>query len=359
MNSGIDYINQQPLVSGGYYNLPDPAKPKQTKRYVRATTIAKTLDDTYNLTRWAKRQVAVGVAKTPSIAAAISADHDNPKKLDVLAEQALAAAGGVESRDLGTALHRLIERHDLDQLDGYQGEWADHIRCYTDTLKRHQLTVEPAWCETILVNDTYGIAGTVDRLLLDHDSRLVVADLKTGGYCSWLAWAIQFAIYATATHYYDRDTRTVDPVADGMIRQDHSIAVHLPAAATPPVCELIPLSVPLGLDGLLMALEVRRVRGLDRRNRLEATTWQPMITTTAEAVAMVEDVFPTAHQLRVRVTGRIEDLKQFDTDAALDLLRRWPSSIPKLKQSDGHTVEQLETIFKLVNLVEADHGIPF
>ena len=343
-----------PIVNGRY-QLPSPDG-KGRKTYTRATNIAKLLDDTYNLTQWAKRQVALGVARTPSIAAAVNADHDDKQRLDQLCEQALTIAGGTEKRDLGTALHRLIERHDRNEVH-HDGEWRDHICTYDVALRAHRLTIRPEWIEVVLVNEPYGIAGRVDRLLRDPEHRLVVADLKTGGFKSWLAWATQFAIYATATHWWNETLDRLIPIEPGMIRQDHSLAIHLPAQETPPHCQIHALSVPAGLDAMLMALEVRRMRALDRLPALQASTYHhPQLLDQMEQ--SIVDAFDPA-QIRAGLQARIDRLKAEHVEAARALIARWPAGIPTLKKSDAHTPQQLDAINQVISKVEADYGIPF
>lgn len=343
-----------PIVNGRY-RLPNPEGPGH-KLYTRATTVAKLLDDTYNLTQWAKRQVALGVARTPSIAAAINADHDDNKHLDRLCEQAITVAGGTEKRDLGTALHRMIERHDRQE-HHHDGEWRDHIAAYDRALIAHRLKVRPEWCETVLVNETYGIAGRVDRLLEDPEGRLVVADLKTGGFRSWLAWATQFAIYATATHYWDPVDDCLIPIEPGLIRQDHSLAIHLPAQETPPHCQIHALSVPLGLDAMLMALEVRRLRATDKLPQLQATTYHhpDLLDQLEQSIA---DTFDPAAQ-RAALTERISYLRTNHPEALKELQTRWPRGSLTLKQSNDHTQTELDNISKVLDRIEADHGVAF
>ena len=343
-----------PIVNGRY-RLPNPDGPGH-KMYTRATNIAKLLDDTYNLQKWSNRQVALGVARTPSIAAAINADHDNNKHLDRLCEQALTIAGGTEKRDLGTALHRLIERHDRQELH-HDGEWRDHINAYDAALAAHRLTIDREWIEVVLVNETYGIAGRVDRVLWDPEGRLVIADLKTGSYKSWLAWATQFAVYATATHWWNDTTDQLIPIEPGLFRQDHSLAIHLPAQETPPHCQIHALSVPAGLDAMLMALEVRRMRATDKLPALQATTYHhPALLDQLEQ--SIVDTFDPA-QIRVQLQTRIDRLKNEHPNAARALIARWPAGVEYLKKSDAHTAQQLEHINRVLTQVEADLSIPF
>lgn len=354
MNTDVDNILTPTVeIVNGRYRLPDPDTGKR-RLYTRATTIAKTLDDTTNLTLWQCRQTGVGVAKTPSIAAKlIACDPDDKKTLNQLVEEAKQAAGANEARELGTALHEIAEKIDRGtlNLDDVPDPWRATIANYQSALRKASLTVDPDWCEVVLLNQPYGIAGKVDRLYRDHDGRLVVGDLKTGGYISWLSFAVQFAIYATATHYIASDGE-VRAMPD--VRQDHALLIHLPADGD--WCKIEPLSVRVGLDAMLMCLEVRRTRALNRRDRVIADTWQPPALTTEPEPAVVLEQPETVW--RAWLADRITTVKAFD-EAARTLAATWPPGVPTFKQSDRHTCQQLELIEQAVDAVERKHGLPF
>ena len=356
MTAVDDLLNTGPVdpIVNGRYRLRNPDG-KGHKLYTRVSNVAKLLDDNYLITQSDRRKVALGVARTPSIAAAINADHDNNTIIDRLCEQAITVAGGTEKRDLGTALHRLIERHDRHE-HHHDGEWRDHIDAYDTALAAHKLTIDRAWIEVVLVNEPYGIAGRADRLLRDLEGQLVVADLKTGGYRSWLAWAMQFSIYATSTHWWDPVKDRLVPIDPGLIRQDHSLAIHLPAQETPPHCQIHALSIPLGLDAVLMALEVRRMRA-NKLPQLQATTYHhPTILDPLER-SVVEAFDPA--KIRAALQTRIDRLKNEHVEAARALITRWPDGVPMLKKSDAHTPQQLTAIDRALAKVEADYSIAF
>ena len=66
---------------GRYLVLPpDGTKPVG---YTRATTIAKTLDDTSSLMAWGERMTAIGLARRPDLLAQIDPDADT-KQLNQL-----------------------------------------------------------------------------------------------------------------------------------------------------------------------------------------------------------------------------------------------------------------------------------
>lgn len=333
----------------GRYRIPDPDTGK-IRSWTRATTIAKTLDDPTNLTRWAKRMTAIGVATRPSIAAGIAANRDNKTELDRLVEQALEAAGANERRELGTALHHLSEQ--VDRGDTTPGDvpqpWQADIAAYHRALTDRSLTVNPRWVEVVVLNRPLEIAGTFDRLLVDHQGQLVVADLKTGGYLSWLSFAMQFAIYATATHIYNPADNTIEPMPE--VRQDHALLIHLPAGEAR--CRIEPLSVPIGYEQVLMALEVRRSRALDKEPAVKADTWQPPILQVAAPPATGH---LTKQKLREELVARIAWLRTNEPEVLEMVARHWPDNVPTFRQSIGHTEADLHQIQALLD----DYQTPF
>lgn len=254
----------------GRYLIPDPANGK-VKGWTRATTVAKTLDDGAALTSWAKRTVAVGVAGRASIAAGVVAAQGDKRRLDELVEQAMEAAGGNDRRELGTALHRILELVDtgLMSVDDVPDPWRADVVAYREALDRMGLTVLPEWCEAVLLNEPLGVAGTCDRILVDRTGQLVVADIKTGTFVGWLSFAVQFALYATASHVWDPASSALRPAPT--MRQDHAILLHVPAGEGR--CEIEALSVPVGLEAAKLALQVRAMRQRDRRHHVALDGW--------------------------------------------------------------------------------------
>ena len=241
---------------------PDP-KPQPTRdrydRYIiggkphtRVTTIAKTIDDTYNLTKWGKRLVAQGVASNPRIAGQIVAAAGNKKQLDAICEQALDAAGGNEARNIGDLLHRLCELVDLGQEPAHIPDpWAADIDAYKQAIHTHRLT--PEHVEVILVNPDMGYAGTADNLYRLPDGRLLVGDRKTGGYMSWHTFAVQLALYANATHLYNPGADQLTPAPN--IDRAEGIIVHLPAGQA--TCRLHTIDLTAGWEAAQLSIAAR------------------------------------------------------------------------------------------------------
>ena len=99
------------------------------KGYTRVTTLTKTCSDTVGLTEWAKRVVAVGVAKRPDlIAQAANLTADDKSELREIIAAAEEVGGANEKRRLGTALHKILEIIDLGgdaNKDRFSGLWKD------------------------------------------------------------------------------------------------------------------------------------------------------------------------------------------------------------------------------------------
>lgn len=343
------------VIKNGRYQIPDPAT-GNTRLWTRASTLADTLEDKYNLTKWQLRRAAIGVAATPSIQAAILSTPDDDtyeakRELDKLVEQAQEKAKAGEKRDLGTALHRILERVDRGDLDPatLPEPWLGDVQAWRHELRRKKLTVNPDLLEVCVVNPTLGVAGRLDLILTDHEGRLVVADRKTGGYISWLKFAMQFAVYVTATHTWDGTTLAPMPE----VRQDHALLIHQPAATGQ--CRLWRMDVAVGYEACLMALEVRRQRAAKSHD-----IGKPYDVPGDTEPALQQSIpAPSTDALRAWLVDRVNNLKANHPDAARALAAAWPADVATFKHADTHTVGELAQIEAAVDRVEAAHQIPF
>ena len=227
--------------------------------YTRPTTIADTLDDRHNLELWMQRQVALGLAARPDLVARIATtDTDDKATLNGICSDARDAAGSSAAANMGTAIHAAVEAV-------YRGGdapemFADVVADYTSTLQRHGLSVNPDHVEQFCVNEPIRSAGTFD-MIVELDGRSYIADLKTGSSLAWSgrSFAVQLAIYAGATSYYDVATDThSEPVE---VDRDRAIIVHLPAAGG--ACSVHWIDIAAGAEALDHALWVRDWRKND------------------------------------------------------------------------------------------------
>lgn len=187
-----------------------PADGGKPVAHTRATTIAETLDDRYNLELWKMRQVAVGLAQRPDLLAQVAAHTTDDKKvLNGVCEDAMAAAKSASGANMGTALHRIIERLNRGEIDrsGVPEMFADRVDAYLAATGG--LTIRRDLVERVAVLSRHTIAGTFD-LGVEVGGELFVADLKTGSGVDAGArgFAVQLAIYANAETLFDFATDT-------------------------------------------------------------------------------------------------------------------------------------------------------
>jgi hypothetical protein len=241
----------------GRYLITPPDGGKR-QAYTRATTIAETLDDRYNLEAWKVRMTALGIVSRPDLYAAIaSTPTDDKGALNRLCDQAREAAAGSAGANLGTALHRFTERINRGEQLTVPPPWDADIAAYLETLTVHELDIDARFLERIVVLHEYKIAGTFDLLLNGH-----IADLKTGQTLdySWPAIAMQLAIYAHADNLYNPDDDTQEPMPP--VNQETAYVIHLPAGKAE--CSIHEVDLVAGWEAVQRALWVRDWR--KRRN---------------------------------------------------------------------------------------------
>src|SRR4029077_20732702 len=141
--------------------------------YVRASSAAKVVEDTYNLELWARRNVIFGMAHDRSLVARVLAlggepsswDQDTKKTANVIHEDAQAVAKAHQAADIGSALHKLTEYPDRGQLVE-AGPYAPDLAAYSEALAVAGFTVDPDFIECRLVCDALQMAGSADRILV-------------------------------------------------------------------------------------------------------------------------------------------------------------------------------------------------
>lgn len=186
--------------------------------YRRATTVAGYMEDKEGLIGWKSAMAAFGFAKSKSLLSALSVlDWKNDKdKVKDIVSRAQSLGGADDAADLGTAFHRVIERHvageviDYDTLpDGF----GDALDAFIQFSRDFGLTV--AASELTVVDDAHQIAGTADAVFtFDEDITTpfgkleagvgVIGDFKTGSVSelSGMKMSQQLSIYSHADPYH-------------------------------------------------------------------------------------------------------------------------------------------------------------
>ena len=323
-----DNLNRYLIVGPGN----GPAQP-----YTRVTTIAKTLDDTYNLERWKLRKLALGLTRQPRLVTnAKDLTDDHRRELDRLIDAGLEAGGANELRDYGTLVHTITEEVDRGGSYVRSAPYGDDIAAYLQTTRDAGIVMMPDWIERVVVLDEFKVAGTLDRIVELPDGTRAIADVKTGKNLSPLQIAIQLACYAHADGAYEHMMRTPLPPN---VRQDIGLVFHIPAATG--TCTIHQIDLEAGWEAFKLAMHVRKTRN-SRNLRAE---WTPPATR-----------LPQPDQVAV-LRARIEQIR--DLGFLPQLAVRWPAHIPGFKNGHQHTAEQITELRRIVTDFETDHSIPF
>jgi len=222
--------------------------------YSRCTTYVGCLEDTFNLSRWQQRMVALGLGQRPDLMlAVIATDPDDKDALNKLCEQALEAAKAHAAATTGTALHALTERIDRGQDVGVvPTAYLADLAAYTEATK--DLTA--VFIEQSCVLDPLKIGGTPDRVV-KYQGKRYIADVKTGN-IEWgaLKIAMQLAVYARSKTY---------DIATGQrgmhdAEVDKGLIIHMPAGTG--TCRLVWIDLLAGWDAVAVAKNVREKRKL-------------------------------------------------------------------------------------------------
>ena len=356
--------NGSPLVS-------DMSDPNKTQRYRRPSSYGKPLDDDSALVEWRIWKSMIGVARSKALAAKVNACKDEDKaEKRALRDEATDKGAANESADMGTALHAMTvrweDRADTD-FDPPEQYVAD-LTAYSDMLTAYGLVSEHT--EVHMVNDAYRAAGTADRIyrttrelttpdgLVWPVGTLFLGDLKTGqkldfslpGYC------VQCAIYADGVFY---DVKAERRMPTPEINRQWCLIVHLPVGGAK--CELLWISVEIGLRGALLAFDVKEWQNAWKAGRdgcdsvvaeLPAEIGPEYehhlveVEVEAEHYALVDFI-----QERIRVCGEQPKARE-------RLQQRWPAGVPTPRKglSDpGHITQ----VLSLLDSIERDFSLPF
>jgi hypothetical protein len=232
--------------------------------YTRASSAAKTIEDTFNLELWARRNVAYGMARDASLVARVLAvggdpgswTQDQKKVVNKIHEDAQKVAQAHKGADIGTAVHTLTERRDRgEDVDG--GPYQADLEAYVGALNNARLLVIENYVECRMVCDELEMAGTADRILVHGGDRYYIADLKTGPTVDFggLGWAAQLAAYANGVLY---DVATDERMPTPELDREVGYIIHLPAGQGR--CDIYEIDLAAGYRAAQLANEIRATR---------------------------------------------------------------------------------------------------
>lgn len=320
---------QVEVAIDGYqrYKVPSPSTGKLTG-FTRATTVARTTSEEYNLEQWKIRTKVMAVLKAKA-----AADNRSDGVLalaggDTLAEafddllQAMAdgksrpinqaidkiddLAGGADARELGGAVHDWLGELDSGRILLHQipERFQPYAVAYQECLARAGLVAVPEYIERLVLNNRgiETICGRIDRIYLCvTDGQLYLGDLKTSESLDFskLEYAIQFAAYGYAPLMCAMDRLSWEPMPklvglphpsdeqvfgeDGDPRDPMCFCVHVPRSQ-PERSQVIPFNLRFGAEAYIQALDVRKTRKAANQEVLGQTTPIP----SKEALRYVE-----------------------------------------------------------------------
>lgn len=233
------------------------------RAYTRASTLAKTLDETSALAAWKTRMAIVGVARNPDLhALAATTDPQDRRALNEIAERAAERAGATSGRDLGTSIHSASELVDAGLPTGHLPApvLADAL-AYAAASRAEGLT--PVAAETFVAHEQLGVAGSFDRLMSSPDG-FVIGDIKTGSNpdlgrvlaYSGLAWATQLAAYANSTPW-DGGWSSWEAVG-GAPSTSRGVIFYVPRGSGR--CHPVWLDLEVGWRAACLSVQVREIR---------------------------------------------------------------------------------------------------
>lgn len=358
------------VIKNGRYQAPDPAT-GQMKEWTRATNLAATLADKFGLTLWGKAMVVLGLGARHDLftqAASCRSYEADKHTLYSLVKQAEDAAESKAGANLGSALHRFIERLSAGEDVTAPAPYDKDLAAYEQAMDAHGIAVLDGWSERILLVPELEVAGTCDMLTNGPDwAEPCIADVKTGK--DVLEYGMveipqQLAIYSRATHWYDPVANQTHPI-DVAVDQQRAVVIHLPAGRAS--CTLYEVDIAAGWEAVQLAVQVRNWRnrkGLAQQ-MISAATWAP----TPRLVAGDGTVEPSPQPSKAPVPSTISTArlhwvqercrKLVDDGYGPTLMEHWPVGVPIFRDGGPRTNTELMQIAEACNRAEAIHGRPF
>lgn len=329
----------------GRYLIPHPNTGLE-QSWTRATTLANTLADRFGLEQWSKRNVVLGIgARQDLYAKAAAARPDDKDVLNEIVGQAEEAASAKAGANLGTALHRFIERINQGEDVSAPAPWDKDIAAYRTVMAAHGIEPVLGWNERILLIPSLQVAGTCDQLCeTDHWPLPRIGDLKTGKDVvryGMTEIALQLALYAHATHWFNVNTGTVHPI-DDTIDRDRAVVMHLPVEQGR--CTIYEVDIKAGWEAVQLAVDVRNWR--KRKDLAE------LLVPSAPSNGLDQRRVAWAHD-------RVQAIKQAGHGSALAQLWSLNPGVPTFPNGGPTSSEHVDVIAAMCDEVESMFDLPF
>jgi len=251
----------------------------QTTTFVRATSHAKVLDDSSNLTNWRLRAAVMGLARNPELLDGLALDgayhvseldFSSKLALTAVSNQAARRVGADDGSDFGAKLHGYLQAvlEGVLTLDEVPALLVPYLRVLFAAMRRHRLSFVAGMVERTVFIPATGMVGTLDFLAVTEDGTLVVGDLKSSSSIdySWLSIGVQLAQYASATLMLSWDGSCWEPMPP--VSRVIAKVLSVPMNAAIPTARVYTVDLRLGME---LVEEANRVRGIHETARRAAS----------------------------------------------------------------------------------------
>lgn len=323
------------------YLLPDPDTGRM-RAWTRASTVAKTIEDTFHLQRWEVRKVMKGLTLRPDLYAMVQTldpdDESDKGKLNQIGKEAKEAAGGSYGANMGTAFHAFTEDRDMGRYQVPADPGLDaSLRAYQACLEEYGWDVVPELLERVVVVPDLGVAGRIDKILIPRNGGglPMIGDLKTQKTMDFgaLAQSIQLAIYSRGAALWDEERGEYE----AMPSVDQLMGVVLWAPVIEPgTCEPWGVNLERGWYWAKHSMETRKGRnekGLTYQLPKPARVVREDIV---DAVVLDEDYWAE----HFTGAGSVDDLMELGRAALVSLgLERLPDRLRTIGQERRKEIE--------------------
>lgn len=230
--------------------------------YRRCTSYVDVIGDKYQLQQWEKRQVAAGLAQRDDLRLNVLAHLGDKKVLDAACKDAKEYALAGAKATKGTAFHALTDI--ADRGGELPAGLPDNVLRTLDAFREATRDLKVIHIESKVALDTFGVAGTPDRIYEYQDERYI-GDTKTGNTQYGVQKiAAQLAVYARSS-LYDVETGARD-FHGASTNRGIVMDVDLDTCTV----ELLWIDLEAGWQAVMVAKQVWDQRALDKRKLLVA-----------------------------------------------------------------------------------------
>jgi len=269
------------------------------KPITRVSTFIKAGSDRTALTAWNMRNVLLGCAHFPEIAARAKILHPNPEgplpedkdtkqELNRIVDDVSERVGSKRAADEGTLVHKSVEKY-------ARGEWGfddmptrhvPWVRAFLDELERKGLEIVSDLIEcTIYVPQFGGVMGRFDQALREKcTGRILMSDVKTGSMdYAWQEIQGQLAMYEAG--YRQHGTYVWHPTDASQDRweapkyvldQEEGLVIHLPVKGGDPSCYVYKVDLAEGREHVKLCAQNREAA----RSAPKPQEWVPFVEPT-------------------------------------------------------------------------------